>query len=393
MAAGLELNELVERGRDAAIDLRRDLHAHPELSDAEHRTTAVLRERLGSLKLRDVAVPTPTGAVAVLEGGRPGLTVLLRADIDALPVEEAVDVPFRSRTHGVMHACGHDGHAAILMAVAAALTARAEALPGRYALVFQPAEETISGARRMIVGGLLEELRPDLALGLHLASLLPTGLVGHRAGIAMSAARTWRLILRGTGGHAAMSSDDGNVVAAAAALTSRLGAVAAGLEYREIGCVCAAGVLQAGTRYNVVPTRARVEGTLRTFTAEQDAETTSRLSALADTIAAEFGVSADLELIAHTPAVVNDERVTATAAAAAAQELGAEAVFEMPPMTPSDDMSEFLARVPGVYLTLGARPGEQRPPMHHAPDFAIDERSLQVGARVLAAAAVALARP
>lgn len=391
--AGLDLRALVDAGHDATVDLRRDLHAHPELSWEERRTTAVLRERLRGLGLTEHPCPTETGAVAVLEGGRPGRTVLIRADIDALPVHEEVDVPFRSRTDGVMHACGHDGHAAILVAVAAALAARAESLPGRYAFLLQPAEETIDGARSMIAGGVLETLRPDAATGLHLASPLPTGLVGHRAGIAMAAARSFQLTLRGRGGHAAMSGDEGNVLAAAAALTSRLHEVADGLEYEEVACVCAAGVLSAGTRLNVVPTRARVEGTLRSFTAEQHGVTLQRLEALGAAIAEAYGVTVDVAVPAFTPPVVNDAAATATVAAAAAAELGAANVFEMPPVTPSDDMAEFLERVPGVYLMVGARPGERLPPMHHAPDFAIDEESLRTGALALGAAALALARP
>ena len=382
---------LVERGRDAAIDLRRDLHAHPELSDEEYRTSAVLTERLHSVGLRSLPAPTATGAVALLEGGRAGRAVLLRSDIDALPIEEAVDVPYRSRTPGVMHACGHDGHAAILVAAAAALSERAEALPGRYVFVFQPAEETISGAKEMIAGGLLDAVRPDAVLGLHVSSFMPSGLVGHHTGIARAEARSWRITLRGAGGHAAGAGSDGNVVVAAAVLTSRLASVSDGLEYEEVPCVCAAGVLHAGTRQNVVPAVARIEGTLRSFTPEQDVQVTSRLGGLVDSVAGEFAVTASLEFTAHTPAVANDPRVTATVAKAAARQLGSGAVFEIPPMTPSDDVAEFLERVPGTYLSLGARPGEQRPPVHHAPDFTFDEGALRVGALVLAAGAVALA--
>lgn len=329
----------------------------------------------------------------MLEGGRPGRTVLLRADIDALPVDEAVDVPFRSRTAGVMHACGHDGHAAILVAVATVLAAQAGDLPGRYAFVFQPAEESISGARQMIEGGLLEALRPDAALGLHLASLLPTGLVGHRTGISMAAARSFRVELHGRGGHAALSGQDGNVLAAAATLASRLDEVVTDLEYEEVPCVCAAGVLHAGTRQNVVPTTARLEGSLRTFTDAQHEITLLRLRELTAEVGVRFGVTATVELPGWTPPVVNDGAALATVAAAAANVLGAGAVFEMPPITPSDDMAEFLRRVPGVYLTVGARPGERMPPMHHAPDFAIDEEALRVGTLTLAAGAVALAEP
>lgn len=327
----------------------------------------------------------------VLEGGRPGRTVLLRADIDALPVEEAVELPFRSRVAGVMHACGHDGHAAALVGAAAVLAARAEELPGRYAFVLQPGEEMVDGARRMIAGGLLETVRPDVAISMHLAAPLPAGLVGHRAGIAMAGARVFRISLRGTGGHAALGPAEGNVVLAAAALTGRLGAVVEGMEHDDVASVCAAGLLRAGTRMNVVPTEAEVEGTLRTFTPAQDAEAAARLGALCAAVAADHGVEVELEADRCCPPVVNDAAATAVVGAAVAGRIGAASVFEVPPFTPSDDVGEILRLVPGVHFFVGARPGPRMAPMHHAPDFAIDEESLRVATLAMAAGAVALA--
>ena len=388
-----ELPALVDGAFDAAVDVRRALHAQPELSHAEWATTALVAEGLRTLGLREVECPTDTGAVFVLEGARPGSTVLLRADIDALPVHEEVDVAFRSRVDGVMHACGHDAHAAILLGVAAVLASRADALPGQYAFLFQPAEETLDGAAGMIAGGVLERLRPDRVLGLHVASLLPTGLVAARPGIAMSIAQRVDVHIRGSGGHGALSSNDGNALLAAAALAGRLGESVAGLEYADVPCVCNPGMIRAGTAVNVVPRHADVNGTLRTFDQVQHATATSALRRLCDEVAEVWGVRVDLDLPPPVPAVVNDAAATARWRAVTGRVLGADQVIEMPPATPSDDVSEFLRRVPGCFYFVGAAPGPHMPPVHHAPDFAIDEESLRVGMLTLAAAAVDFAEP
>ena len=393
MTAGAldDLAVRVDARFDEAVDLRRDLHRTPELSLAEHRTTAVLRERAAALGLREVGCGTQTGLALLLEGGRPGRTVLVRADIDALPVTEEVDVPFRSTVDGVMHACGHDAHTAILDGVGALLAARAEDLPGRYLLVYQPAEELLGGALRMIEGGLLEAVAPDAVTGLHVTSLLPTGLVGIRSGVAMSIAQRLEVAISGVGGHGAMAQTEGNVILAAAALASRLGDAAQGMEYEDTPCACSAGLVRAGTAANVVPRHAVVSGSLRTFTDEQHLQGVERLRALCAEIAAAHRVEVNLDLPPAVPAVVNDAAVTGHVRGAIEATLGSSAVIDMPPSPPSDDVSEFLQRVPGCYFFVGARPGPGLPPMHHAPDFAIDEGCLRVGMRSLTAAAVRLA--
>jgi amidohydrolase len=386
-----DLRAVVDAGHDAAVDLRRALHAHPELAGDEHATTAAVQERMLSHRWRELRAPASTGAVFELDTGNAGRSVLIRADIDALPVTEEVDVPWRSRVDGVMHACGHDAHAAILVAVARVLATRAENLPGRYVAVFQPAEETSEGARRMLEGGLLDVARADAACGIHVAAPLPTGSVGTRPGVFYAACQSFAVDFRGAGGHGALAGRDGSVVLAAAELASRLSEVVDGMEFEDVECACTAGSLHAGTAANVAPRTARVEGSIRTFTAAQAVDSVGRLEALCTALARGYGVTVTPQLFAPTSAVHNDPRATAVALRAAHGVLGEGNAFEMPPITPSDDMAEILARVPGVYLAVGARPGSGMPPQHHAPDFSIDEEVLRVGTLTLAATAVALA--
>jgi amidohydrolase len=383
--------ELVDGHFDAAVDLRRQFHANPELAFEERETTRLIRDRLASLELVELPCPTETGAVFRLDGGLPGKTVLLRADIDALPVGEELDLPFRSRVEGRMHACGHDGHAAVLLGAAAILAARAESLPGSFVFLFQPGEEFGYGALRMIEGGVLEGFQADRVIGMHLAAPLPTGLVGVRAGVQYSRAQQFHLTLWGAGAHAAMAGADGNVVLAVSSLTSRLSAVVEDLEYQFVSCACSAGMIRAGTAPNVVPRQASLDGTFRTFNSEQYGVAAGRLRELCAAVEEEFSVRADLDLGPVIPEVINDGDSTARFQAAASDAIGPANVIEVPPVQPSDDVSEFLNRIPGVYYLVGARPGTGAPAMHHAPDFAIDEESLRVGMRTMVAGAVALA--
>jgi amidohydrolase len=387
----VDLAALADQAFDVAVDTRRQVHAHPELGYEERVTTDLVRQRLAPLRLIEQRCPTDTGGVFWLEGGLPGRRVLLRADIDALPVEEEVDVPFRSQIEGRMHACGHDAHVAILLAVAEILAGRAESLPGSYVFLFQPAEELMSGARRMIDGGVLDGLGAERAIGLHVTSPLPTGLVAVRSGIAMSRAQKITARLHGSGGHGAQAVAEGNVVLAVASLAARLPRVVEGMEYEWSSCACSAGVITAGTAPNITPRDALLEGTLRTYTEDQFADAVGRLRATAQEVAAEFSVSVDLDLPDPVPPVVNDGSAVEVFTAAAGDVIGRSNVIGVPPVPQSDDVSEFLRRIPGVYFLVGARPGTALPPQHHSPEFAIDEESIRVGIKAMAAGAVALA--
>jgi amidohydrolase len=387
------LPSLVERAYDPMVDIRHDLHAHPELSFKEHRTTQVIRERLTQLGWELADCPTPTGAVAVLHGARPGRRVMVRADIDGLPVTEERPLPWASVNEGVMHACGHDVHTAALLGVADVLSQRRDQLAGQYVLLFQPAEEGLGGARAMIAGGVLDNHPVDFVIGAHVTSLAPVGLIATRPGVLMSEATALSVHIRGKGGHGAMASADGNVVLAISALAPRLGEVVASLSFEGTDCACSAGVLQAGTANNVVPRYALLRGTLRTFAPGQKAQALSRLATILREIDQSYGVSCSFEINEGTPAVTNNATVTQRVIISAGEVVGPSNVVVTPPMAPSDDMSEFLEQVPGCYMFVGGALLDGSSGMHHSPDFAVDDASCRIAASVLAACAVDLAQP
>lgn len=389
----IEFGPLVEHVFDDMIDVRRDLHRHPELSNAEHRTSAVITERLASAGWDVQRCPTSTGAVALLETGRPGRTVMVRADIDALPLREERSEPFRSMRDDAMHACGRDVHTAGVLGVAQLLAQRHDELCGRFMVVFQPAEEGFGGAQAMIDGGLFAAVRPDAIIGAHVTSLGPVGLVASRPGIIMSGADGFAFHLTGAGGHGAMASAEGNVVLAVSHLAPRLPGLVENFHYEGVACACSAGVVQAGTANNVVPRHAAVHGTLRTFTEQQRSDGRASLLALAHETESLVGVEVDLRFTGHTACVKNDPNVNESVEASARRVVGDDMVWRIPPASPSDDMSVFLSEVPGAYIFIGGAMADGSSGMHHSPDFAIDDAALPVFARVLATAAVDLAQP
>jgi amidohydrolase len=382
---------LVASATDEMVDTRRDLHEHPELGFEEHRTTRIVTDRLDSLGLTARPCPTPTGAVYELAGAKPGSTVILRADLDALPVQEAEGSSVTSKVDGLMHACGHDAHTAAMLGVARVLAACREELPGRYVFVFQPAEESLGGGKAMVDGGVLDGLDARSTIGCHVTTMAPVGTVATRSGVLMAEVHSFTVTARGAGGHGATAGASGNVLLAVAQLATELGAVVDGLAHDGTACACSAGMLAAGTAPNVVPSFASLRGTLRTFT---EAHTSSALAELERRCAA-LGAAYDAELTVrlddHAPAVVNDPHAVDVVLAAARRVVGEHAAFAIPPVTPSDDVSEFLNRVPGCYFFVGAGRLDGSSGPHHSPAFALDEGCLGIAARVLAGAAVELA--
>ena len=387
-----DLPDLLTAVFDPMVDIRHDLHAHPELAFEEHRTTRVIRDRLVALDWELAPCPTATGAVALLRGARPGRRVMVRADIDGLPVSEEVDVSFKSRYDGVMHACGHDVHTAGLLGVADLLSRRRDDLAGEFVLLFQPAEEGLGGARAMIDGGVLEQHLVDYVIGAHVTSIGPLGIVATRPGILMSEAVGLTVRIEGKGGHGAMASSEGNVVLAVSHLAPRLGEVVDGLSFEGTNCACSTGVIAAGTASNVVPRHATLRGTLRTFVLGQQEAALERLSAILTEVQEMFAVRCTLELNEGTPAVCNDAAVVDRVTHSASRVVGDAGVITVPPVTPSDDVSEFLNRVPGCYLLIGGAMADGSSGMHHSPDFAVADESLRMVAGVLAASAVDLAQ-
>ncbi len=378
---------------DEMVDLRRAVHRRPELAFAEHATTSLIRDHMAALGIAEALRVTETGGIFAMEGGRPGRTVVLRADIDALPVQEDPTRACHSEIEGLMHACGHDVHVGSLLGAASLLASRRDDLPGRYVFLFQPGEEALCGAKAMVAGGALSVMEGARLIGFHVTSVVPTGMVALRAGITMSEAHSLRITLRGPGGHGAVPSATGDVIRATAELVGRLGSVVEGLAYEGSDCVCSAGTLRAGTAVNVVPTTATVTGTLRTFTEAQRESAVERLLALCAVVADDQGVEVDVELPEHTPAVVNDAATVDLVEVEAQAVVGDSAVVRMPPAGPSDDVSEFLNHLPGCYFFVGGAAADGSSGMHHSPTFSVEDESLRVGASVLVRGALALAAP
>jgi amidohydrolase len=377
---------------DEVIDTRRHLHSNPEVSFDEHATSRFIEERLRGIGLAVQECPTETGAVARLETGRPGRTVMLRADIDALPILEESGVAFASRREGRMHACGHDAHTAILLGAARTLAERVDDLTGSYLFCFQPAEEIVSGAREMIARGLLERHRPDVTIGLHMASWVPSGEVTTRPGLLWAGSDAFEVTMRGPGGHGGMMKRIGNVISAQAFVLERLHTVVEDLVYEGTGCHCTVGDVRTDGAWNIVPRAVTIRGSVRTFTPELRSEALDRLRDLLLEADTEFQVSSELQLVHGTVPLLNDPNVTATVLDVGRELVGERVSRLGMPLTVSDDMAEFLTRIPGCYFMLGARPPDAEvAPAHHSPTFRIDEASFATGVRMMAATAARLA--
>jgi len=271
---------------DRTVALRRNLHGHPEIAFEEVRTMGVVAERLRALGIEPRTGVGKTGVVAVWDSGRPGPTVLARADMDALPVPEGKDVPYRSQREGWMHARGHDGHVAVLLSVAEVLLARAADLRGRVVFPFQPAEEIVRGAAAMLADGALDGLEVDHAIGLHLSSMHPTGTVALRAGPAMAATDSFRLVVHGRGGHAAKPNETIDPVLVSAHLVLALQALVSRETDPVDQAVISVTSIHGGTAFNIIPEAVELKGTLRTFDAETRATLRRRIHEVAAGVAA-----------------------------------------------------------------------------------------------------------
>jgi len=376
---------------DEVVELRRAFHRRPEVSFGEAETSVRIAERLRELGLELKRCPTETGVVAMLDTGRPGKTVMLRADIDALPILEESGVDFESGSEGRMHACGHDAHMAIMLGVARTLVDQVWDVGGRYLFVFQPAEEIVSGAKAMIAGGLLAEHHPDAVIGLHVMSFLESGTVVTKPGLLWAGSDAFDIGIKGPGGHGGMMGRAGNVLAAQAFLIERLHTIVDGLEYEGTGCHTTVGNVISDGAWNIVPRGAKVKGSVRTFAAALREEAIGRLRDLLKETDTEFEVSSTLELVHGTVPLMNEPNVTRTVLEVADSLIGDKASVLGRPLTVSDDFAEFLTQIPGCYFMLGAMVPGEKPTAHHSPGFKIDEDAFPVGVRLLAGAASRLA--
>jgi amidohydrolase len=376
---------------DEVLELRRHFHRHPEMSFSEHETSRQLGERLRQLGLELKPCPTDTGVVALLDTGKPGKTVMLRADIDGLPIHEESGVDFASRADGRMHACGHDAHMAIMVGVARTLVDRIWDIRGRYVFVFQPAEEIVSGAKAMIAKGLLDDHQPDSIIGLHIASFLESGTVISKPGLMWAGSDAFEIGFAGPGGHGGMMGRRGNVLAAQAFFVERLHTVVEGLEADGVQCHTTIGDIRSDGAWNIVPRGVVVKGSLRTFNPPLREQALERLNDLLRETDSEFDVASKLDLVHGTVPLMNEPNVTRTVLEVGRSLVGDKASILGRPLTVSDDFAEFLTRIPGCYFMLGAALKGEPPTAHHSPGFRIDEDALPVGVKVLAGAASRLA--
>jgi amidohydrolase len=365
--------------RAQLVATRRDLHQHPELGFEETRTSEIAAARVEALGYRVERNVGRTGVVATRGGG--GRCVLLRADMDGLPVEEANDVPYRSRVPGKMHACGHDGHVAIGLETARRL-ARLDAA-GVVKLAFQPAEEVSAGAESMIADGALETPRVDAAFGLHLWNDLPVGSIGIMAGPVMASVDEVEIVVRGRGGHAAAPHQTVDPVLVAAHLVTALQSLVSRNRNPFEQGVVSVTQIQAGHAFNVIPDHAVLRGTVRTFGGHFHERAPDLVERTAHGIAQAFGAQAEVTYRRLTQPLVNDDRMTALMRDAAVGIVGADRVVHGVRTMGGEDMSVFLARVPGCFAFVGSAPPDRPAAPHHSSTFDIDEEALVIGAELL----------
>ena len=362
------------------VALRRDLHRHPELSWQERRTQEVVLDRLRAWGVEDARPLADTGATALVCGARPGRTLLWRADMDALPIQERNDVEYASTVPGVMHACGHDGHVAIALGLARLIHERRKSLAGSVRFVFQPAEESAGGAQRCIEAGVLEEPAVDAALALHLGADAPTGEVVVMPGPAAAAPTAIAITIRGRGGHAAQPDQAVDAIVAASQAVVALQTVVSRSTSPSDAVVLTIGTMEGGERLNIIAEQVRMTGTIRTFDDRVLERTLRRVEDVLAGVTAAMGAEYELSHYTSCPVLVNDAAMTALVEREARAFFGEKGLLRRAPITGADDMACFLERVPGCYFFLGARPQQRsRRFPHHHPSFDFDERALTVG--------------
>ncbi len=383
------------------IEWRRYFHQNPELSNREFKTGEKIAEHLKSLGLEVQYPVAKTGVVAILKGGKPGPVVALRSDIDALPVTERNALPFASSVKvqfggqetGVMHACGHDGHMSILLAVAEILTKNKSELKGTVKFIFQPAEEGVAagegpaGAELMVKEGVLENPKVEAIFGLHIQSLLPSGQFAYRAGGLMAAVDGVDIKVKGQGAHGATPWDSVDPIVVSSQIIQGLQTIVSRqTELTKAGAVITIGSMHGGIRRNIIPETVLLEGTIRTFDDDMQKKVHEKIKLTAERIAESAGAKAEVNIQIMYPATVNDPALTDRMVPSLIRAAGKENVVITQPVTMAEDFSFYQRKVPGFFFFLGAYPADMNlkvQPTHHTADFMIDEKSLLTGVKAL----------
>jgi amidohydrolase len=381
------------------IEWRRYFHQYPELSNQEVKTATKIAEHLKSLGLEVKTGVARTGVVGLLKTGKPGPVIALRADMDALPVTERNSLPFASKEKaifneketGVMHACGHDSHMAILMAVAEVLSKNKNDLKGTVKFIFQPAEEgagtTPGGARMMIEEGVLEDPKVDVVFGLHIQSTVPAGTIAYRPGGLMAAPDFFIIKVKGKGAHGSTPWDGVDPIVVGAQIVMGLQTIISRqTELTKEPAVITIGRFNSGIRENIIPEEAVMSGTIRTFDKKMQADIYQRMKTTAENIAESSGATAEVTINPGSPVTYNDLALTEKMIPSLQRAAGKENTKQVNPVTMGEDFSFFQEKVPGLFFFIGGMaPGTdpKKAPIHHTPDFMIDESGFGTGVKAL----------
>lgn len=401
-----QLDGAASKVETKVINWRRDIHQHPELSNRETRTAKLVADHLKKLGLQVRTGIAHTGVSAVLKGGKPGPVIALRADMDALPVTEQVDVPFKStvtaeylgKKVGVMHACGHDSHVANLMGVAEVLVAMKQDLPGTVLFIFQPAEEGApegeqGGASLMIKEGLFSEVKPEAVFGLHVTSTLNSGVLGYRSGPFMAASDTFRIEVQGRQAHGSRPWSGVDPIVAASQIVMGLQTIVSRqIDITELPAVVTIGKVDGGVRHNIIPDKVDMFGTLRTFDKDMRADIMKRIEHTASSVASSSGAQAKVIFSSgNNPVVMNDPELTRKVLPSLQRVAGNDRVVVLPLITGSEDFAYYADMIPSVFFYVGVTPQGQdasAAPTNHSPLFYIDEPGIAFATRALASVAV-----
>ena len=373
---------------DELVTRRRDFHRHPELRFQEYRTSQIIAEELNHLGLEVQTGIAQTGVVAMLDGDKPGPTVLYRSDMDALPIQEENEVDYCSINPGVMHACGHDGHMAIALGIAKIMTKHRDKIEGRIKFVFQPAEEGAGGAEAMIDEGVLENPTPDIALGMHLWNPLPIGKVGVASGPTMSGSSTFKIVVNGRGGHAALPHTTIDPVACTGQLVTALHTLVSRKMDAMAGAVVLSvtGLKTSSHEHNIIPETVEIVGTFRTFNAYTSEVMEQHIRDVSYSVCESVGCEAKVTVRHLTIPVINDQTVVGRVKQAFSQIIDSRQFEESRTMA-SEDVAYLLEDVPGMYVFIGAsNPSKGLTQGHHHPRFNFDEDVLPLGVALMSSA-------
>ncbi|QNF32734.1 amidohydrolase [Adhaeribacter swui] len=397
-----QVDQAANKVEQKVITWRRDFHQNPELGNHEKRTAAIVAKHLKALGIEVKTGVAKTGVVGILKGGKPGPVIALRADMDALPVTERVPLPFASKVKstyngqpvGVMHACGHDSHVAILMGVAEVLAGMKNELSGTVKFIFQPAEEgppfgEQGGAELMVKEGVLDNPKVDVAFGLHINSQTEVGKITYRPGGTMASVNDMKITVKGKQAHGAYPWSSVDPIVVSAQIINNLQTIVSrNLNVTENPGIVTIGTIQGGNRSNIIPEQVEMTGTLRALSADDEKMLISRVKQIATKTAESAGATADVQipLSMRYPVTFNNLALTEKMLPTLQRTAGSENVELRPAVTGGEDFSFFQEKVPGLFIFLGGMPkGKNRleAPSHHTPDFFIDESGFKLGVKAM----------